>query len=154
MPPPTDRVGRLDPSIDPFDLERFVLAQEDTYASALRELRCGSKQGHWMWFIFPQAAGLGRSPMARRYAIGSVEEGRAYLAHPLLGARLTECTRATLSHGDTDAEAIFGTVDAMKLRSSMTLFGTLAGPRSAFVECLDMFFAGEPDPATLAFLDA
>jgi uncharacterized protein (DUF1810 family) len=137
---------------DPFDLDRFVAAQRGLYDQALDELRQGLKQSHWMWFIFPQAAGLGRSAMARRYAIGSPDEGRAYLAHPLLGARLEECSRAVLAHAGKSAEAILGPIDAMKLRSSMTLFGTLAGPDSPYAACLRAFFDGRPDPATIGFL--
>lgn len=137
---------------DPFDLDRFVKAQQGIYEQALGELRRGLKQSHWMWFIFPQAAGLGRSLMARRYAIGSAKEGRAYLAHPLLGPRLEECTRAVLAHGDISAESIFGAIDTMKLRSSLTLFGALAGADSVFARCLEHFFDGRPDPATIAFL--
>ena len=138
---------------DPFDLDRFVQAQEGVYAQALEELRAGRKDSHWMWFIFPQVAGLGRSPMAQAFAIGSQKEGEAYLAHPLLGPRLRQCTAAVLAHVDANAEQIFGAIDAMKLRSSMTLFGALAGPASPFALCLQRFFNGEADPATLAFLE-
>src|SRR5688572_30698624 len=106
----------------PFDLDRFVAAQEGVYRSALDELRAGRKTGHWMWFVFPQVAGLGSSDMSRRYAIGSLAEARAYLAHPILGARLRECARALLAVRGRGAEAILGDIDARKLRSSMTLF--------------------------------
>jgi uncharacterized protein (DUF1810 family) len=139
---------------DPFDLDRFVQAQEGIYEQALGELRRGRKDSHWMWFIFPQVAGLGRSPMAQAFAIGSAEEGEAYLAHPVLGTRLKQCTEAVLTHADKSAEQIFGAIDAVKLRSSVTLFGALAGPASPFALCLQRFFNGEADPATLAFLDA
>jgi uncharacterized protein (DUF1810 family) len=139
---------------DSFDLDRFVQAQDGVYEQALEELRRGRKDSHWMWFIFPQVAGLGRSPMAQAFAIGSAEEGRAYLAHPVLGSRLKQCTAAVLSHDERSAEQIFGAIDAMKLRSSMTLFGALAGPASPFATCLQRFFNGEADPATLAFLQA
>lgn len=138
---------------DPFDLARFLQAQQGIYAQALGDLNRGLKQSHWMWFIFPQATGLGQSAMARRYAIGSAAEGRAYLADPLLGPRLEECTLAVLAHAGRSAESILGAIDAMKLRSSMTLFGALAGPHSAFARCLNVFFEGQPDPATLAFLE-
>jgi uncharacterized protein (DUF1810 family) len=140
------------PDVDEFDLARFVAAQAPIHAQALAELRRGRKQSHWMWFVFPQLAGLGHSPMARRYAIGSRAEARAYLAHPLLGPRLAECTRAALAHPDIGAEAIFGQVDAMKLRSSMTLFEA-AGGQEPFVEALHLFFGGVRDAATLALLD-
>jgi uncharacterized protein (DUF1810 family) len=136
---------------DPFDLDRFVQAQEGVYEQALDELRAGRKESHWMWFIFPQVAGLGRSPMAQAFAIGSREEAEAYLAHALLGPRLRQCTAAVLLHADQSASAIFGSVDAMKLHSSMTLFGAIAGPNSPFASCLQTFFSG-PDPATVAFL--
>lgn len=136
---------------DPFDLDRFVQAQEGVYEQALDELRAGHKESHWMWFIFPQVAGLGRSLMAQAFAIGSREEGEAYLAHPLLGPRLRQCTAAVLLHAHQSAESIFGSVDAMKLRSSMTLFGAIAGPNNPFASCLRTFFSG-PDPATEGFL--
>jgi uncharacterized protein (DUF1810 family) len=136
-----------------FDLERFVAAQAGIYAEALAELRAGRKQSHWMWFVFPQIAGLGRSPTARFYAIASAAEARLYLAHPLLGARLTECTEAVLAHRGRSAEAIFGGVDAMKLRSSMTLFETVAGGPALFASVLEIFFDAERDPATLTLLD-
>ena len=142
--------GRL---MGAFDLDRFVAAQADIYAQALAELAAGRKQSHWMWFVFPQIAGLGRSPTAIFYAIASTEEARAYLAHPLLGARLRECTLAVLAHRGASAEAIFGAVDAMKLRSSMTLFETVAGDPKPFAAVLDAYFDAERDPATLMLLD-
>ena len=134
-------------------LSRFVAAQQDTYSRALAELRAGDKQSHWMWFIFPQIAGLGRSDMARRYAIRDLAEAQAYLAHPVLGQRLRECTAAVLAHaGMRTAEAIFGGVDAVKLRSSMTLFEA-AGDEHACADVLDAFFAGAGDPETLRLID-
>jgi uncharacterized protein (DUF1810 family) len=142
----------LNSDSDPFDLDRFVQAQEGIYDQALEELRDGRKESHWMWFIFPQAAGLGRSLTAQAFAIRSPDEGRAYLAHPILGARLSQCTVAILAHEDRSAEQIFGPVDAMKLRSSVTLFGTLAGPDSPYAACLRAFFDDRADPLTIRFL--
>jgi uncharacterized protein (DUF1810 family) len=135
-----------------FDLDRFVAAQEGSYAEALAELRAGRKQSHWMWFVFPQLAGLGRSPTALFYAIASLPEARAYLAHPLLGPRLLECTNAVLAHRGRSAEAIFGVVDAMKLKSSMTLFEAAAYDPAPFAAVLDAFFDGTRDAATLDLL--
>ena len=138
------------------DLERFVRAQDGsgTYDRALAELRAGLKTSHWMWFVFPQVAGLGSSTMAQRYAIGSLEEARDYLAHPVLGPRLTECAEAILSHSDRTAHDILGSPDDVKLRSSMTLFVLAAGPGSVFQRVLDAFFDGEMDPRTVDLLDA
>jgi uncharacterized protein (DUF1810 family) len=136
-----------------FDLERFVAAQQGIYPQALAELKRGRKQSHWMWFVFPQLAGLGRSETARFYAIASAEEARAYLAHPLLGARLRECAAAVLAHRGRGAEAIFGPVDAVKLKSSMTLFAAVAAGPAPFAAMLDAFFGGERDAATLALVD-
>ena len=131
-----------------FDLDRFVAAQESVYDRVKAELQSGRKQSHWMWFVFPQIAGLGSSDMAKRYAISSLDEARAYLAHPLLGPRLLDCTRAMLAHaGERSAEAILGGIDAVKLRSSMTLFEA-AGGDPAFAACLDAFYGGERDPET------
>lgn len=135
-----------------FDLDRFVAAQAGIYAQALAELQAGRKRNHWMWFVFPQLAGLGRSPTAIFYAIASAAEARAYLAHPLLGGRLRECARAVLGHRERSAEAIFGVVDAMKLRSSMTLFEAAAADAPPFAAILDAFFDGERDAATLDLL--
>jgi uncharacterized protein (DUF1810 family) len=137
-----------------FNLDRFVTAQAACYAQALGELRQGRKQGHWMWFVFPQIAGLGHSGMARRYAIGSADEARAYLAHPLLGARLIECTEATLGHRGRPAEAIFGAIDALKFRSSMTLFETSAQTPHPFADALEQFYGGQRDSATLGLIAA
>jgi uncharacterized protein (DUF1810 family) len=137
---------------DRYDLSRFVAAQADSYGQALAELRAGAKSSHWMWFVFPQIAGLGRSPTARFYAIGSEAEARAYLAHPLLGARLRESTIAFLAHRGSSAEAILGSIDAIKLRSSMTLFERVGGAADPFRACLDAFFGGERDEVTLRLL--
>jgi uncharacterized protein (DUF1810 family) len=134
------------------DISHFVTAQRDVYPRALAELRAGDKQSHWMWFIFPQIAGLGRSDMARRYAIRDLAEAQAYLAHPILGPRLRECVAAVLAHaGAQTAEAIFGGIDAIKLRSSMTLFEA-AGDDHACADVLDAFFEGARDPETLRLL--
>lgn len=138
--------------MDRQDLSRFVAAQREVYPRALAELSAGAKRSHWMWFIFPQIAGLGRSHMAQLYAISDLDEARAYLAHPVLGARLRECVAAVLTYAETrTAEAIFGGIDSIKLRSSMTLFEA-AGGGDAFAEVLDAFFAGVRDPETLHLL--
>jgi len=137
---------------DPYNLQRFVDAQTSTYRQALAELRRGRKASHWMWFIFPQLKALGRSSTALHYGIGSVDEAKAYLAHPLLGSRLNECTNAILSHRSEPAETILGHVDAMKLRSSMTLFEAAADGEAPFGAALDAFYGGERDDLTLAFL--
>ena len=139
---------------DPFDLDRFVGAQHGSYASALAELQRGRKDSHWMWYIFPQIAGLGQSSMARRYAIQGRDEARAYLDHPLLGARLRECTRTINGLGGRTAQAIFGGIDTIKLRSSMTLFKTVGDAGDPFAECLVKYFAGAEDEATLRLLAA
>jgi uncharacterized protein (DUF1810 family) len=132
------------------DLERFVLAQDaqGTYDVAVSELRAGRKRSHWMWFVFPQLAGLGRSVMAQRYALGSVAEARAYLAHPVLGPRLLECAGILAGLQGVSAEGVLGDVDAMKLRSSMTLFARAAPEEPRFQEVLDRYFDGRPDPET------
>lgn len=134
---------------DPHDLDRFVRAQQGVHDSALAELRAGRKRSHWMWFIFPQIAGLGFSDMARRYAIASLAEAKAYLAHPVLGPRLTACAEAMLSHEGLSPTAILGSVDAVKLRSSLTLFSRAAEDPALFDRCLQAFFEGDPDSATL-----
>lgn len=134
------------------DLERFVAAQEHGYAGIAAELRAGRKTGHWMWFVFPQVAGLGQSELSRFYAIASLEEARAYLAHPVLGPRLRECAGIVLATEGRSAEAIFGGIDALKLRSCMTLFMRAAPGEPLFAEVLDRLFDGEPDPATDARL--
>lgn len=132
------------------DLDRFLDAQETggTYGQALAELQLGNKTGHWMWFIFPQISGLGRSAASRRYAINSLAEARAYLDHDVLGPRLLECAQAIATHKDRSAEDILGSVDARKLRSSMTLFLRAAPGETVFKAVLAQFFDGEPDPAT------
>ena len=137
---------------DPHGLQRFVDAQAQTYEQALAELRGGHKRTHWMWFVFPQVAGLGRSGMAQRFAISGLAEARAYLSHPLLGRRLVECARALTALDTDDADAVFGSVDAMKLRSSMTLFAAAAPDEPVFREVLDHYFGGELDEATTALL--
>jgi len=135
---------------DPHRLQRFFDAQGEggTYEHALAELRAGRKRTHWMWFVFPQLAELGRSPTAKRYGIGSLAEARAYLDHPVLGPRLRECARALLGLEDRGAPEILGAVDALKLRSSMTLFARAAPEEPLFAEVLQRFYGGEPDPAT------
>ena len=138
---------------DPYDLNRFVEAQDGDYAVVLAELREGDKRGHWMWFIFPQIAGLGTSPMARRYAIQSRGEAAEYLAHPILGERLRECVEAMNSNEGSDAEEILGDIDSMKFRSSLTLFAQVADDPSVFEEALDKYYDGDQDPFTLDLLD-
>jgi len=135
---------------DPYDLQRFVAAQDagGTYDHATAELRSGRKTSHWMWFIFPQVAGLGHSPAARTYAITSLAEARAYLAHPVLGARLIECAQILTGVPGRTAEQIFGEVDALKLRSCVTLFMHAAPGRPVFRQVLDQYFDGIPDSAT------
>src|SRR5690606_21894416 len=132
---------------DKFDLDRFVMAQAPVYQHVLAELRDGRKRSHWMWFIFPQVEGLGSSPMAQRYAIGSLQEAKAYLAHPVLGARLVECTALMLDHPQDSAHAILGSPDDLKFRSSMTLFAAASKKGSPFERALDVFYEGERDPA-------
>lgn len=132
------------------ELDRFVAAQSHDYAIALAELRAGEKRHHWMWYVFPQIAGLGRSATARHYAITDLAEARAYLAHPLLGPRYIACVTAIAGHGDRSADAMLGSVDAMKLRSSLTLFAAAGGP-PVVAATLNRLF-GSPDPATLALI--
>jgi uncharacterized protein (DUF1810 family) len=135
---------------DAYDLERFVAAQDagGTYEHAVAELRRGRKTSHWMWFIFPQIAGLGYSPTAQAYAIGSLDEARAYLAHPVLGPRLIECAAIVAQTQDRTAEQIFGGIDALKLRSCATLFHRADPAQPVFADVLARFFDGQPDPAT------
>ncbi len=133
------------------DLDRFVAAQDGVYPQALAELRAGRKRSHWMWFIFPQIAGLGQSEMARTYAIAGADEARAYLAHPVLGPRLMEVAQAVAAAAGS-ADAILGGIDAVKLRSSMTLFAAVADDPLPFRAALDRFFGGEDDRATLGLL--
>ena len=138
---------------DPYGLQRFVDAQDDgSYDAALAELRAGRKRSHWMWFVLPQVVGLGRSAMAQRYALSGLEEARAYLEHPVLGRRLRECARVLAELPTTDPVAVLGEVDAVKLRSSMTLFEAAAPDEPGFAEVLDRFFRGERDEATLELL--
>jgi uncharacterized protein (DUF1810 family) len=134
-----------------FDLDRFVTAQANSYDTARAEIMRGAKRGHWMWYIFPQLEGLGRSETAQFYAIRSIDEARAYLAHPLLGRRLVACVAALQDLTGTTAEAVFGGIDAMKLRSSLTLFDA-AGGDPMFAAALDRWFGGRRDEATLHLL--
>lgn len=140
------------PDQGPEDLQRFLDAQAATFETARRELTEGRKRSHWMWFVFPQVEGLGHSPTARRYAIRSGEEARAYRAHEVLGSRLLALTEIVLGHGDSPAEVIFGGVDALKFRSSMTLFEAVAGDR-CFSDALRMFFGGSRCAKTLEWLE-
>jgi uncharacterized protein (DUF1810 family) len=139
-----------DGETDPFGLRRFVTAQDSggTYERAADELRAGRKASHWMWFVFPQIAGLGHSPTARTYAITSLAEARAYLAHPVLGPRLAECAAILTGLSGRTAEQVFGEVDALKLRSSMTLFMRADPGQPVFRQVLEQYFDGIPDPAT------
>ena len=134
------------------NLERFVEAQAPVYDKALAELKAGRKQSHWMWFVFPQIAGLGRSPMAQHYAIQTLAEARAYLAHPLLGARLQECTQAVVDVESRTAHEIFGPPDDLKFCSSMTLFAQAAADDPLFRAALDRYFGGKEDEHTLKIL--
>jgi uncharacterized protein (DUF1810 family) len=135
---------------DPYNLERFLTAQDadGTYDRAMAELRSGAKVSHWMWFVFPQIAGLGQSPMARTYAVSSIDEARAYLAHPVLGPRLTAGATIVADSDAPTAGALFGGIDAMKLRSSMTLFHRADPEETVYARVLDRYFGGQPDPAT------
>ena len=136
----------------PNPLSRFVEAQATVYDTALAELNRGQKASHWMWFVFPQIAGLGHSPTARFYAIADLDEARAYLAHPVLGPRLVEAVEAILALPGRDANAVFGSPDDLKLRSSLTLFRAAAPDEPVFQQALDKYFGGEADPLTLARL--
>jgi uncharacterized protein (DUF1810 family) len=133
------------------DLRRFVAAQDRVWPAVVAELAAGRKRTHWMWFVFPQLAGLGSSAMAVEYAIGSLDEARGYLGHPVLGARLREATRLMLAQTGRPAEAVLGVIDALKFRSSMTLFAEAAPEEAMFREAITGFFDG-PDPRTLALL--
>jgi uncharacterized protein (DUF1810 family) len=137
---------------DPYNLQRFVAAQAGVYDRVAAELRAGRKRSHWMWFIFPQISGLGFSAMAQRYAISSRAEAVAYLEHPLLGARLLECTGSVNAVEGRSIHEIFGSPDDMKFRSSMTLFAQAAPDGASFAEALDKYFGGEPDARTLDLL--
>ena len=134
----------------PFAGKRFLRAQEHAYDDALQELRRGKKTGCWMWFIFPQLRGLGESPISFLYSLSDLNEAKAYLSHPVLGQRLIECCEALLTHEDKAAEDILGEVDAIKLRSSMTLFSLVCEENSVFCKVLDRFFCGQHDSLTLA----
>jgi uncharacterized protein (DUF1810 family) len=136
----------------PFDFQRFIAAQNEVYDTALRELRRGRKQSHWMWFIFPQLAGLGSSPMAQRYAIQNIDEAHAYLRHEILGPRLIACCRALLSVGGKSASDIMGYPDDLKLRSSVTLFNLVSDEATEFRDLLEKYFGGKPDEKTLELL--
>jgi uncharacterized protein (DUF1810 family) len=141
-------------SSDPYNLKRFVDAQQGAIDAAIAELRAGAKRSHWMWFVFPQLAGLGHSPAAKTFGLDSIDEARAYLAHDLLGPRLNQCVDALLPWaGKRSAEQILGPLDSMKLRSSLTLFDC-ASPGGMFERGLRAFFDGRPDERTLALLNA
>lgn len=140
------------PMSDPYNLARFVQAQTPVYAQVLAELRDGRKRSHWMWFVFPQLAGLGFSAMAQFYAIGSLDEAKAYLTHPVLGARLRECAGLVLAIQGRSIHDIFGSPDDLKFHSSMTLFGRADPADGLFRECLEKYFAGREDAQTLALL--
>ena len=144
---PTDRHRA-----DPHDLGRFVHAQETAHRQALAELRAGRKRSHWMWYVFPQFAGLGLSSTSQRYAIRSVAEAEAYLAHPVLGPRLRECCEAVLGVAGRSAHEIFGSPDDLKLRSCATLFASVSPPGSVFARVLDRYFQGRPDERTLRLM--
>ena len=144
--------SEVDHSSDPFDLERFVVAQQEDYLRALAELRAGRKQTHWMWYIFPQMRGLGFSSMSQAFGISGLAEARAYLAHPVLGPRLRECGDAVLAHRGASALTIFGFPDDQKLRSSATLFARASGTDSPFRQILLHFFDDEEDAETVRLL--
>jgi uncharacterized protein (DUF1810 family) len=139
----------MNPSADPHDLKRFVDAQEPVYQEVLKELRTGKKRSHWIWFIFPQIAGLGSSPTAQRYAIASIDEALAYLGHPILGARLRECTAIVNQIEGRTVSEIFGWPDDMKFRSCMTLFAQATTDNQVFRDALEKYFSGEADQQTL-----
>lgn len=138
---------------DPYNLQRFILAQQLVYDDVLNELRAGRKQSHWMWFVFPQIKGLGYSDLARRFAISSIEEAKAYLRHPVLDMRLRECSRLVADIEGRTIEQIFGSPDDMKFHSSMTLFSLASEDSEIFMQCLRKYFAGKMDSGTLAQLN-
>lgn len=138
---------------DTFALDRFVDAQDAVYPRVLSELRAGSKQGHWIWYVFPQLRGLGTSPTSQHFGISGLEEAQAYLAHPLLGGRLVECVGLMLRHRDVPAKRILGSLDALKFRSCLTLFAEAEPSNPAFTEALRQFFGGSRDPLSLALLN-
>jgi uncharacterized protein (DUF1810 family) len=139
----------MESASDPFDLQRFIDAQARVYPEVLGELRAGRKRSHWIWFIFPQLAGLGSSPMAARYAIASLDEARAYLRHQLLGPRLHECTQLVNAVQGRSIGQIFGSPDDLKVRSSMTLFAHATQDNQDFVDLLERYYDGEEDPLTM-----
>ena len=143
---------RCFPMSDPFDLNRFVQAQQGDYEQALREITGGRKRSHWMWYIFPQIDGLAFSPMSRHYAVKSADEARAYLAHPVLGERLLACAEAALSHADRSANEIFGSPDDLKLRSCATLFAQVSSADSVFHRLIERFYPEGPDQQTVRLL--
>ena len=140
------------PESDPFDLARFVQAQGASYDAALAEVAAGRKRSHWMWFLFPQALGLGSSDMSRRFGIRSRDEARAFLSHPVLGPRLTAIAEAALRVENRSAREIFGSPDDLKLRSCATLFAAVSPPGSVFQRLLDQYFDGQPDPETIRLI--
>ncbi|HWJ48739.1 MAG TPA: DUF1810 domain-containing protein [Candidatus Udaeobacter sp.] len=144
--------SRSNSSSDSYNLERFVIAQDSIFKRVLSELQAGTKMGHWMWFIFPQIRGLGRSPTSIEYAISSRDEAQAYLQHPVLGPRLKECTQSVLNVNGRSATDIFGTPDDIKFRSSMTLFAQVSRDDDIFHRALQKYFAGVPDRLTLDLL--
>lgn len=135
-----------------FDLDRFVQAQDPVFDTALRELQAGRKQTHWMWFVFPQLRGLGRSPLAQHYGIENLDEARAYLGHAILGPRLKQCVEAVLGGSGRSLHEIFGSPDDIKFCSSMTLFGLASGGEKLFQQALEHYCGGRKDPATLELL--
>ena len=137
---------------DPYHLQRFVDAQERVFANVLAELKQGRKYGHWIWFIFPQLKGLGRSSTSEFYGISSLREAKAYLQHPVLGQRLLQCTKVLIDLQSSEAEDVFGEVDAMKFRSCMTLFAAADPGQRVFAEALENYFDGEGDPLTISYL--
>ena len=139
---------------DPYDLNRFLEAQATNYADALAELRAGRKRSHWMWYVFPQIAGLGNSAMSARYSIRSEDEARAYLAHPILGPRMIECVEALLAIENRSARDIMGSPDDLKLRSSATLFAEVSEPGSVFERVVNQYYSSDPDAKTLEILRA
>lgn len=145
--------GNSDKTQEPFHLERFLEAQEPVYPVVLRELRNGRKHTHWMWFIFPQVRGLGYSSTSKYYAISSKEEAEQYVKHPVLGARLNECSQILLTHSGRTALEIFGSPDDVKLKSSMTLFESVTSANSVFTQVIDQYFQGIRDTKTLKLLD-
>jgi uncharacterized protein (DUF1810 family) len=144
-------VERHSQSDDRFDLQRFVDAQSGVYDTVLSELRAGAKRSHWIWFVFPQLKGLGRSPTAQHFGISSLAEAQAYAAHPVLGPRLRECAGLLVTHRERTAREILGSPDDLKVRSSMTLFAHAAAD-AVFGEVLEAFYDGQEDPATLEML--